>query len=262
MATKICVCIKVIPREAVQQRIDPDLRRLDRSVATEMNPPDEYAVEEALQLRDRAGGAEVVVVSMGPGEGAESLRAALAMGADRAVIASDPLLEGSDLVVTSRVLAALLASESPDLVLFGSQAMDGGGAMLWAAVSERLGWPVLSGVRDVQLDGGTVRGTRHAAEAELVLEAPLPCVVALSGSVNAPRYPTFRDVVASKRKEIAVRSAADLGLPPDACGWQGARTSVLGLAAAPPRRAGGTVVEDDGHAAEWLFQFIAGRGLA
>ena len=261
MAAKICVCGKVVPREAVGLRLDPELHQLDRSIPSEINPPDAYAVEEALQIRDRIG-AEVIAVSMGPANGVESLRTALAMGADRAMMVSDALLEGSDLVVTSRVLAAVLARETPDLVVFGSQSMDGGGAMLWAAVAERLGYPVLSAVRDVQLVGGMVRATRTASEADLVLEAPAPCVVALSGSVNTPRYPTFRDIVASKRKEIASLSTADLGLTPSLCGWEGARTKVLSVAAAPPRRSTGTIVQDDGRAAKWLFEFMAQRDLA
>lgn len=258
---KICVCVKVVPREAVQLRLDPELRRLDRTGASEINPSDQYAIEEALLLRDRAA-AEVVTVSMGPADGVESLRAGLAMGVDRAVVVADPLLEGSDLVVTSRVLAAVLAREAPDVIVFGSQAADGGGALLWAAVGERLGVPVLSGVRNVEVADGRVRATRQLADGEQVLEAPTPCVVALSGSVNTPRYPSFRCVVAAKRKEIALLATADLGLDPEACGWKGARTTVLGLAAPPARPTSGQVVQDDGQAAEWLFTFLAQRGMA
>ncbi len=257
---KICVCVKVVPREAVQMRIDPATGRLDRTGATDINAADQYAIEEALCIRDRAG-AEVIMVSMGPAAGAESLRPGLAMGADRAILVTDPLLEGSDLVATSRVLTAVLVREQPDLTIFGSQSTDGGGAMLWAAVAERLGLPLLSGIRDIEVAEGRVRAIRQLLDGDVVLEAPLPCVAALSGFVNTPRYPTFRDVLAAKRKEIATLSVAQLGLAPRDCGTDGSRTRVLGLAAPPPRRAAGRIVRDEGHGAEWLLGFLTERGL-
>ena len=258
---RICVATKIVPRQAVQYRIDQGTHRLNRTGASELNPSDAYAVEEALAIRERAGEGEVVAVSMGPAAGAEGLRAALAMGVDRAVLAADPLLEGSDLVATSRVLAAVIAREAPGLVLFGSQSADGGGSLLWAAVAERLGLPVLSGVRDVRIVDSAVKATRTARAGDMVLLGSLPCVVALSGSVNVPRYPSFRDVLAAKRREIAIVPVAELGLAADACGTPGSRTKVLGLGAAPPRRGAGPIVEDDGHAAEWLYRFLVDRGV-
>lgn len=259
---RIAVLTKVVPRQAVALRIDPSTNRLDRTGAAELSPGDQHAVEEALLIRERLGDGEVVALSMGPEDGAESLRAALAMGADRAVIAADPALAGSDLLGTSRVLAALVAREAPDLVILGSQSPDGGGAMLWAALAERLGWPLLSGSRDVQVADRAVRATRTVPDGELVLSAPLPCVVALSGAVNQPRYPSFRDVIAAKRREIARVTATELGCSPADCGVAGARTTVLRVAAAPATRKAGTVVADDGHAAEWLLRFLGERGVA
>jgi electron transfer flavoprotein beta subunit len=257
---KVCVCLKVVPREATRLRIDPADLRLDRSGASAVNANDEHAVEEALRLRDVEGG-EVIVVSMGPSEGAESLRPVLAMGADRAILVADPRLAGSDIVPTSRVLAAVLQEEAPDVVLFGAQASDGGGAMLWAAVAERLRHPTLSGVRDVELAGGTVRAVRYASDAVVRMETALPCVISLSGAVNTPRYPSFRDVVAAKRKEISVRSLDDLGIAPDAVGVPGSRTRVLGLGPAPPTRGTGDIVHDEGQGARWLLELLAQRGL-
>lgn len=258
---RICVLTKVVPRQAVELRLDPSSRRLDRTGASEISPGDLHAVEEALVIRERVGEAAVIVLAMGPADSAESLRTALAMGADRAVIAADPALAGSDLLGTSRVLAALVARESPDLVLLGSQSPDGGGAMLWAALAERLGWPLISGSRDVRVDGGAVRATRTTPEGELVFGANMPCVVALSGAVNQPRYPSFRDVLAAKRRDIALVSALDLGLDPAACGSAAARTSVLGLTIATATKESGPVIEDDGHGAEWLFRFLKERGV-
>src|ERR1700682_1027910 len=132
---KIAVCVKHVP--AGRLRLDPGTKRLDRSGPGELNDVDLNAIEEALQLKEQNEG-EVVVVSMGPDEAVESLRTALALGADRAILVSDPAAAGSDLLATSRVLAAALAREAPDLTLFGQQASDGSGAMLWAAVAERL----------------------------------------------------------------------------------------------------------------------------
>ncbi len=257
---KICVCVKIVPRDAVKLRIDPDTGRLDRTGATDINAADQYAIEEALRIRDRDG-AEVVMVSMGPQDGAESLRPGLAMGADRAVLVSDALLEGSDLVVTSRVLATVLAREKPELTIFGSQATDGGGAMLWAAVAERLSMPLLSGIRDIELIDARARAVRQLLDGDVVLEAPLPCVAALSGYVNTPRYPTFRDVLAAKRKEITTVSVASLGLASRDCGTDGSGTRVLGLSAPPPRRAAGQVVRDEGNAAQWLLGYLTERGI-
>jgi electron transfer flavoprotein beta subunit len=256
----IYVCVKVVPREAIPLRIDPATLRLDRSAASEMNPLDAHAVEEALVLGEDAG-TEVVALSMGPAEGAESLRTALAMGAARAVVAADPLLEGSDLLVTSRVLAELIEREAPRVVIFGAQSADSCGAMTSAAVAERLGWPLLFNVWRMGLDGDRVLATRQEPDVSVDLQASTPCVVALSGAMNVPRYPTFRDIVAAKRKPIQTAPVAELGLSANDAGWAGSGTSVLSVAPAPPRRAMGTIVNDDGDGARFLFDFLSERGL-
>jgi electron transfer flavoprotein beta subunit len=260
-AGPICVSVKVVPREAIPLRIDPVTLRLDRSPASEMNPLDAHAVEAALVLAEQAG-TEVVAVSMGPAEGTESLRTALAMGVARATVAADPMLEGSDLLATSRVLAEVIAREAPRLVLFGAQSADSGGAMLSVAVAERLGWPLLFNVWRVSAEGDRVVGTRQEPDGSVDLEAPAPCVVALSGAMNTPRYPTFRDIVAAKRKAIRTVSAAELGIGPDDAGARGSGTRVLSVEPAPPRRSTGTIVTDEGDGARFLFDFLTQRGLA
>src|SRR5256714_9894972 len=140
---KIAVCVKQVP-EGPRARIDPGSKRLDRSGEAALNPYDSHAVEEALWVKDATGDGEVVVVSMGPEKAADALRKALAMGADRALLVSDEAAVGSDLVATSKVLAKALERESADLILFGQQASDADGAVLWAAVAERLRRPVVS----------------------------------------------------------------------------------------------------------------------
>ena len=261
MAIDIWVCVKVVPRASVPLRLDPAMGRLDRSGPTEINPSDTFAVEEALLLRERAGGT-VTVLAMAPDAGRESLRGALAMGADRAICVSDPAIEGSDLLGTARVLAAALATAAPDVILFGAQAIDGRGSAIPAAVAERLRLPLVSGVRTVDAVDGRLRGGRQGVTAEQVLDAPLPCVVALSGSTNVPRYPSFRNIVAAKKQEIETWALADLGVAATEVGAAAARTTVLAMAAPPPRRTVGEVVEDNGQGAAWLHAFLSERGLA
>src|SRR5919109_1079426 len=145
---KIAVCVKQVP-ESAHPRIDPETKRLDRSGEGALNPFDAHAVEEALRFKDAAGEGEVVLVSMGPPKAQDALRKALAMGADRGVLVSDEDAAGSDLVATSHALASVLERESADLVLFGQQAADSDGAVLWAAVAERLRLPVVSQAAEV-----------------------------------------------------------------------------------------------------------------
>jgi electron transfer flavoprotein beta subunit len=261
LATRICACVKIVPRAAVPMRMDGTTRRLDRSGAAELNPHDLFTVEAAVQLRERVGG-ELVLVTMAPDVHLESLRNALAMGADRATAVADPAIAGSDLVGTSRILAAALARERPDVVIFGSVSADGGGAQLGAAVGERLGLPVMSGVRSLEIVGDRVRGNRQSAHAEVVLEGPMPCIVGLGGSANVPRYPSFRDMVAARKKPIDRLSLADLGIDPASVGSAGARTAVVSVGTAPPRRTAGEIVRDEGDGAAWLFDWIHSRGLA
>src|SRR5665213_3068471 len=155
---KIAVCIKHVPEGSL--KLDPGSKRLVRSGEGALNPSDANAVEEALRLKGDSD-TEVVVVSMGPEKAADSLRKALAMGADRAVLVSDAAAEGSDLVATSKVLAGALAREEADLVLFGQQAEDADGAVLWAAVAERLRRPVVSQAAELSIADGTVHVKRQ-----------------------------------------------------------------------------------------------------
>src|SRR3954463_341534 len=146
---KIAVCVKAVPDAAAGRRLDASTLRLDRSSELAISDFDTYAVEEALKLKEAAGDGEVVVVSMGPERALDALRKALAMGADRAVLVTDSALEGADLLGTATALARALAQERPDLVLFGQQSADGGGAVLWAAVAEKLRRPVISQVSEL-----------------------------------------------------------------------------------------------------------------
>jgi electron transfer flavoprotein beta subunit len=257
---KIAVCVKQVPDATVQRRLDPETKRLDRSGEGALNATDLNAVEEALRLRDANGDGEVVLVSLGPPKTMESLRKALAMGADRAVLVTDDAAAGSDLVATSYALAAALERESPDLVLFGQASSDADGAVLWAAVAERLRLPAISQAAEVTVTGESVRGKRQTEFGYDVIETSLPAVIAVSDAINEPRYPSLKGIMGAKKKPAEELSLADLGAEPGRLGEAGSKTTVLAVAPPPPR---GDVVkiEDDGSAAEQIVAYLAEKRL-
>jgi electron transfer flavoprotein beta subunit len=252
---KIAVCAKYVPEATAQKRFDPQTKRLDRSGEGTLNQFDANAVEEALKLRDAAGDGEVVIVSLGPERALEAMRKALAMGADRVVLVSDDAAAGSDLVATSRVLAAALERESADLVLFGQQANDSDGAVLWAAVADRLQRPLISQVAELEQEDGKVRGKRQTEFGYDVIEAPLPAVIAVSDAINEPRYPSLKGIMGAKKKAQETVSLGDLGVGADEAGEAGSRTEVYALGE-PPARGDTVKIEDDGSAAEKIVQFL------
>ena len=257
---KIAVCAKYVPEAAAQKRLDPQTKRLDRSGEGTLNQFDVHAVEEALKLRDASGDGEVVIVSVGPERALEAMRRALAMGADRVVLVSDDGAAGSDLVATSRVLAAALERESANLVLFGQQANDSDGAVLWAAVAERLQLPLISQVAELTLEDGKLRGKRQTEYGYDVIEAPLPAVVAVSDAINEPRYPSLKGIMGAKKKPQDVLSLTELGVDAGEAGEAGSRTTVLALGD-PPARADARKIEGDGNAPQAIVDFLAEKRL-
>jgi electron transfer flavoprotein beta subunit len=254
---KIAVCVKHVPEGS--SRIDAGSKRLDRSGEGALNHFDANAVEEALRLKGDSD-TEVVVVTLGPARAADSLRKALAMGADRALQVSDEGAAGSDLVATSRVLAKALERESPDLILFGQQASDSDGAVLWAAVAERLRRPVVSQAAELSLQGGTLSVKRQTEFGYDVIEAPLPAVVAVSDAINEPRYPSLKGIMGAKKKPFDTVSLADLGVDSGEAGEAGSKTEVLALSD-PPSRGDARKIEDDGNAAQAIVDFLAEKRL-
>jgi electron transfer flavoprotein beta subunit len=257
---KIAVCVKQVPEAGAAKRIDPQSKRLDRSGEAGLNAFDANAVEEALRIKEAVGEGEIVLVSMGPARALEAMRKALAMGADRALLVSDEAAEGSDLVATSRVLAAALEREQPDLVLFGQQASDSDGAVLWAAVAERLRRPLVSQAAELELADGKVRAKRQTEFGYDRIEAPLPAVIAVSDAINEPRYPSLKGIMGAKSKPQDTLSLADVGVEAGGAGEEGSRTEVYGLNP-PPSRGESVRIEDDGSAAQKVVDYLAERKL-
>ena len=253
--------MKEVPDPAAPKRIDPATLRLDRSADGALNDFDTHALEEALRLKDSHAETEVVVVSMGPSRAADTLRKALAMGADRVVLVSDDGAAGSDLVATTAVLAPALERESPDLVLLGQQAADSDGAVLWAALADRLRLPMISQAASLELGDGTVRSKRQTEYGYDLLEAPLPCVVAVSDAINEPRYPSLKGIMGAKKKPQDVLSLGDLGVSPDATGEAGSRTAVYALHEPPARSESARIESEDGNAAAQIVEYLTEKKL-
>jgi electron transfer flavoprotein beta subunit len=258
---KIVVCVKEVPEASARTRIDPGTLKLDRSGPAALNAFDAHALEEALKIREGAGDGEVVALMMAPERAADSLRKALAVGADRAVHVADDSLAGSDLVATARVLAKAVEREEPDLVLLGQQGADSDGAVLWSALADLLRLPVVSQAASLELGDGKVTSKRQTEYGYDVIEAPLPCVVAVSDAINEPRYPSLKGIMGAKKKPYETLSASDLGVSADEAGEAGSRTEVTGLAE-PPSRGDSVRIEDDGgDAAEKIVAYLAERKL-
>jgi electron transfer flavoprotein beta subunit len=257
---RIAVCVKQVPDATVHKRIDPVTKRLERSGEAALNPFDVHAVEEALRIKESSGEGEVVAVSLAPANAMESLRKALAMGVDRALLVSDDTAAGSDLVATAYTLAKALEREDAELVLFGQQANDSDGAVLWAAVADRLRRPVISQVAELTVADGKVRGKRQTEFGYDVIEAPLPAIVAVSDAINEPRYPSLKGIMGAKKKPQETVALSDLGVEAERAGDGGSRTEVLALGEPPPRGESRRI-EDDGNAAEAILEFLSEKRL-
>ena len=259
---RILVLTKPVPDPAAgAERLGPDLR-LDRGASpTVVNGNDEYALEAALQLVEAHGG-EVVILTMAPANGTETMRKALAMGAVRGIHVTDESLAGADLPTTVRVLAAAAAQETFDLLLGGLDPSDGAGGAVTAGVAARLGLPLLSAAAAIEPDpaAGRVRVHRLSAKGYDLVEAPMPAVVSCTQALGAPRYPSLKGIMAARSRPIDARTLADLGeglAPAD-----GAWSSAVLAAAPPPARAAGRVVTGaPTDAAREIADFLVDRRL-
>jgi electron transfer flavoprotein beta subunit len=254
----IVVCVKQVPDTWSEKKLDPADNTLDRGATDPvMNEMDEYAVEEALRLQEAAGG-EVTVLCMGPESATETVRKALSMGADKAIHVLDPGLHGSDAVATSLALAKAVGTTSYDLVLLGSESSDARMSVLPAMLAERLGVPQLTFAKEVTVDGSSVQIKRLTDDGYQAVEAALPAVVSVVEKINEPRYPSFKGIMAAKKKPVETLTLADLGIEAGDVGLGGAWSAVESFEAAPPRQAG-TVVKDEGDGAAKLAEFLASK---
>jgi electron transfer flavoprotein beta subunit len=251
----IAVCVKQIPDPAVPGKLDAD-HTLDRSGEPILDDSDAYGVEMALQLADKSGGGEVILISMAPGGAVKGLRTALAMGAARAVLVSDDALAGSDSLSTAKVIAkAVERAGGVDLLVTATESTDGYTGTIPAQVAELLGWPSLTFAKHVELGDGKVTIQRQTENGYDVVESSLPAVVSVTAGVVEPRYPSFKGIMAAKNKPVDAVTAADLGLGNDQVGWAGARQQITAVGAAPERQAG-EKVEDDGEAYQRIVQYL------
>jgi electron transfer flavoprotein beta subunit len=252
----IVVCVKQVPDTWAERTLRPDDSRLDRaSVDGVINELDEYAIEEGLRLAEAHGG-EVTILSMGPEKVSESIRKALSMGADKAVHLIDDGLAGSDALQTSLVIAQVLGRVGFDLVILGSESTDARMGVLAAMLAERLGVPQLSLASKVEVDGTAIRIRRQADYGYDTVEAVLPAVVSVVEKINEPRYPSFKGIMAAKKKPVQTLSLADAGIDPGQVGLGSATTEVVSFAKRPPRQAG-TVVKDEGDGGVKAAEFLA-----
>ena len=258
---KIVVTVKLVPDTNADKRIDPGTNRLVRNPAeTVLNPFDEYAIEAALQLKEKLGAdTTVTVVSMAPESGKEVVRKALAIGADDAVLAADPSAAGSDVMGTAYALAGAIRKNGFDLVLCGTQSTDAGTGELPGALAEYLGVPGLTYVRKLELDGTTVKAERETDSGYAKVSVPLPALVSVTKSINEPRYPSLKNIMGAKKKQIATEPLAELGLERPA-GEAGAWPQLVALAE-PAARGKGRIVEvsDGAEGAKVIVEFLRER---
>jgi electron transfer flavoprotein beta subunit len=212
---KILVTVKQVPDTATQVKISSDPKAIDTAGITWIvSPYDEFAIEEALRIKEKRGQGEVVAVTLGPDRAKEALRSALAMGCDRAIHVNDPALATADTLTTARALAAVVKQEAPELVLCGRQAIDDDMGAVGAQLAEVLGWPCASWIMEeaVDADAKTVRVGRQVEGGLEVFDIPLPAVLSAQKGLNEPRYPTLKGIMGAKKKEIKDVKAGDLGL--------------------------------------------------
>ena len=251
----IVVCVKQVPDTWAEKRLDPADKTVDRAgVDGVMNEIDEYAVEEALRIKEAQGG-EVTILSMGPAKAVETIRKALSMGADKAIHVVDDALHGTDALGTSHALAKALGTVEWDLVIAGSESTDARMSVVPAMLAEQLGVPQLTMARKVTVDGSTVRIERQTENGYDLVEGSTPAVVSVVEKINEPRYPSFKGIMAAKSKPLTTLSVADAGIDASQVGLSGSKSEVVDFAARPPRESG-TIVKDEGDGGAKLAEFL------
>jgi len=256
----IVVLVKQVPDTYSERKLRDD-GVLDRdatdAVLDEIN---ERAVEAALQLKEANDGSEVTVLTMGPDRATDAIRKALSMGADKAIHVVDDALHGSDAVATSLALAkAVEKAGDVDLVLLGSESSDARMSVVPAMLAERLGYPQLTFAKEITVDGSTVTIKRLTDDGYQVVTASTPAVVSVVEKINEPRYPSFKGIMAAKKKPVETLGLGDLGVDAGEVGLGGAWSKVSSFESAPPRQAGTVVKDEGGDGADKLLEFLASK---
>jgi electron transfer flavoprotein beta subunit len=242
----ILVCLKQVPDTEAQIKIDSAGKGIQTGdIKWVMNPYDEYGVEEALRIKEKSGG-KVTVIGVGPQRVVESLRTALAMGADDAIHVDDPAADGGDALATARVLAGAIKQVPFDLIFCGLRAVDDDNAQVGAALSELLQIPLLSVITKVEIsdDKSKVKVTRPVEGATWVFETSLPALITAQKGLNEPRYASLPGIMKAKKKPLAAKKLGDIGLSPDQVGEKGSKLKIRTLTP-PPERQGGKIIEGE-----------------
>jgi len=252
----VVVCGKVIPASTVTIEIDPNSKRMVRKgVPHELDPAAASAVEEGLRLTEKHGGT-VTLITMGTSDATIGIRNALAMGATAAVHILDDAVAGSDTLGTAKILAAAIKKQPFDLVLCATESSDSYSGIVPGQIAYFLGVPPLTFAREIAIEGDKITIKRQSEAGYDVVEASLPALITCSSGINEPRYPQLKGIMAAKKKEIKVYTAADLGLSPDEVGERGAREKVLTIGR-PPKRQAGKTVTDEGEGGKQIADFLA-----
>jgi electron transfer flavoprotein beta subunit len=266
---KIAVCIKQVPDSWAEKKMGPD-GRLDRaSVDAVLNDLDEYAIESALALVEahsptgesgEGSGHTITVISMGPDRASEALRKALSMGVDDAILISDEALAGTDALATSKVLAKVISDGGFDMVICGTESTDARMSVIPAMLAERLNFAQLTFAGSVAVDGSSVKIARQTEFGVEEMSADFPVVVSVVEKINEPRYPSFKGIMASKKKPLVTKTLADIAIAANDVGISAAWSAVKDSLPRPARGAGIKVV-DDGNGGTQLVAFLAERKL-
>jgi electron transfer flavoprotein beta subunit len=256
---KIIVCVKHVPDAAADRTFTEDGTTDRASVDSLLSELDEYAVEQALRIAESGGtDAEISYLTVGPDDARDALRKALAMGGDSAIHVSDEDIEGSDAFGTSLVLARAIERHGFDLVLCGMASTDGTMGVVPAMLAERLGVPAVTRLEELTVEDGTVSGRREGDGATVRVQGALPAVVSVTDRSGDARYPSFKGIMAAKKKPVETLDLADLGIDPAMVGRGGARSAVDTTARRPPRTKGEIVV-DEGAGGAGLAAFLTAK---
>ena len=252
----IVVLVKQVPDSGAERSLAGDGYTVDRAGGTNViNEMDEYAIEEALRLKDETGG-QVTLLTVGPDQALESIRKALSMGPDAAVHVSDEAIAGSDALGTAKILAAALRTLEYDLIISGAESTDGGVQVMPHMLAELLDIAALTGARKLTVDGDALVVERQTEDGYEVVRATGKAIVSVWDTINTPRYPSLKGIMAAKRKPVTTTTLAELGVSADEVGTAGAATRVLSAEPRPVRGAGQRV-EDNGDGGTKLVEYLA-----